>query len=117
MSRKGVLVALTNAVEGREEEFNKWYNEVHLPDVLKIPGIIGAKRYRLSNDQRGDGPFPYRYLAIYEIEADKEQSVAEELGKRSGTDKMPLSDTLVPERIVWFFDDIPGGEIRLEPKT
>lgn len=64
MRKKGVLLALTNAVEGRDEEFNKWYNEVHLPDVLKIPGIIAAKRYKLSEEQRGSGSFPYRYMAV-----------------------------------------------------
>ena len=32
-----LMAVLTNPVEGREAEFNVWYSEQHVPDVLKIP--------------------------------------------------------------------------------
>jgi hypothetical protein len=28
-----------------EAEWNTWYNEVHLPDALACPGVIGGQRY------------------------------------------------------------------------
>jgi len=45
------FVVLTNAVEGKDEEFNDWDTNVQLKDVLKIPGIIGA-RFNHSDVQR-----------------------------------------------------------------
>ena len=49
------LIVLTNPVEGRDGEYNDWYTNTHLHDVLKIPGIIGAQRFRRSDTQRDAG--------------------------------------------------------------
>ena len=40
-----VLVEASCADPAREDEFNEWYNQVHLPDVLETPGIVKALRY------------------------------------------------------------------------
>ena len=29
----------------REAEFNDWYSNVHLPDMLKCPVVVATKRY------------------------------------------------------------------------
>jgi len=50
----------------REKEFNEWYDNVHLPDVLAIPGIVRATRY--ANDNAAEGQA--KFLAFYEIETD-----------------------------------------------
>src|SRR5829696_4105054 len=50
---------------GREDEFNRWYNEEHLPDVAKLPGCVGAARYRVID---GDGT--HQYLAVYAFESE-----------------------------------------------
>lgn len=44
-----------------EVEFNEWYNEIHLPQVLSCPGFIRATRYRASYGEP-------KYVAIYELE-------------------------------------------------
>ena len=46
---------------GREDVFNRWYNEAHIPARMKAPGFIGAQRYR-------DGATA-NYLAVYEMSA------------------------------------------------
>ncbi len=61
------LVALSFNGSQREQEFNKWYNEVHVPDVLKAPGVIGATRYEAIRAQEAQP----RYLAIYELESEE----------------------------------------------
>lgn len=49
----------------REEEFNDWYNKVHIPDVLKFPGILSARRYKaIMGEDR------WQYLACYEFESE-----------------------------------------------
>ena len=67
-----VLVALTNAADGRDDEFNDWYNNQHLGDVLQIPGFVSAQRFKLGAAQRMASP-PYKYLTLYEIETDNIQ--------------------------------------------
>ena len=31
--------------EAVEEEFNRWYNEEHVPERRSIPGVLNAARY------------------------------------------------------------------------
>ena len=50
----------------KEKEFNDWYDNIHLPDLLKMPGFIGAKRYEIGEPVEGEG----KYLALYQIETD-----------------------------------------------
>jgi hypothetical protein len=58
---KHVFVVFTNPLEGREDDYNAWYSDVHLKDVLQVPGIIAAQRFKLSVVQRDPPPFPWRY--------------------------------------------------------
>ena len=64
---KWLLVVETNSNDpAREVEFNDWYDNIHLPDVLEAPGVIKATRYENLNPSEGKGKF----LALYDIEAD-----------------------------------------------
>lgn len=82
------LVAFSNAAEGREDDFNQWYEGQHMPDVLAIPGFVSAERFTCV----GEGP--HKYMAVYEIETDDFAGMMAEFGKRPGTDQMPISDAL-----------------------
>jgi hypothetical protein len=57
----GLLMVWTDIDAEFEPEFNRWYDEEHLPRLLQIPGFLGAGRYSAL---RG-GP---KYLAVYELE-------------------------------------------------
>ena len=48
--------------KGREAEFDRWYNEEHVPDVLKFPGMASARRYRAL-----EGEDRYTVMAVYEL--------------------------------------------------
>jgi hypothetical protein len=84
-----VYVVMTNPVEGREAEYNAWYDDVHLKDVCSAPGFVGARRFRLA-----DGESPHRYLALYEMETDDPQRDLASLTALAGTDGMRMSDAL-----------------------
>jgi hypothetical protein len=58
----------SNAVEGREDEYNSWYNNVHLAEVLKIKGFLSAQRF-IINEIQIQNEQVHGYLAIYEIES------------------------------------------------
>lgn len=61
-----ILIALVNPREGREEEFNAWYTDVHLPEVVELPGFLSAQRYSLP--EALVEALPYRYATLYRIE-------------------------------------------------
>jgi hypothetical protein len=63
------MIVFANAAGGRDDDFNRWYDEVHLPDVLGVPGFVSAQRFELTGPQM----FPkqrHRYVMLYEIEGD-----------------------------------------------
>lgn len=47
----GVSIILANFVAGREAEYHRWYDEVHGPEVTRVPGKVAMKRGRLSDLQ------------------------------------------------------------------
>lgn len=57
---RGLLMVYVDVPEDLEEEFNRWYDEEHIPERLSIPGVLSAARYVAV---RG-GP---KYLACYEL--------------------------------------------------
>jgi hypothetical protein len=90
---KYTFVVLSNpTTPGQEAEYNEWYNKIHIPDVLNVPGFVAAQRFTLADAQLGDGPHAHRYLALYEIETDDAKATLNELQKRVGTADMVMSD-------------------------
>jgi hypothetical protein len=85
------FVVITNAVPGKEQEFNTWYDQQHLADVLRIPGFVAARRFELAQPQ---SDLPGRYLALYELETDDPQAALAELTRRAGTEQMVMSEAL-----------------------
>ncbi|MFC1993182.1 DUF4286 family protein [Chloroflexota bacterium] len=65
-----VFMVATRCRPDQEEKFNKWYNAVHAPMVLKSRGAIGVTRYKLASVKADEGEYP-AYLAIYEFEDTK----------------------------------------------
>lgn len=63
-----LLLALTNAGENRDDDYNRWFDDRHIPEVLSVDGIVSAQRYKLADSQRTPGPFPYGYVAAYRLE-------------------------------------------------
>ena len=51
----------------REDEYNDWYSNVHLPDMLEIPGMISATRWMSADNKENE---VHKYVAIYEMETD-----------------------------------------------
>jgi hypothetical protein len=88
-----LLIVYTNPVEGEEDEYNKWYDETHVPDLIAIPGVASAQRLQLTPlPGAGDGP-AHKYLALYEIDGDP-AAVMTELGQRVGSGEISMSSAL-----------------------
>ena len=67
-----LYIVQSNALPGREDEFNDWYTRRHLPEMLTVPGFASAQRFVASPIRRSPATPPYRYscLAIYEVTGD-----------------------------------------------
>ena len=44
----GLLMVYCDVAAEHEDEFNRWYNDEHIPERLAIPGVLNAARYRVS---------------------------------------------------------------------
>jgi hypothetical protein len=87
------MVVLTNPVAGKEKEYNDWYDNRHIPDVLAVPGFVGAQRFKLVVNP-GEGEPPWRYYAVYQMATDDPKAAIDDVLSRWCTDKMPNSDSL-----------------------
>jgi hypothetical protein len=101
-------VVFSNPAEGRETDYNRWYDETHLPEVLAVPGVVRASRHRIP--QTGDTAPEHRYLALYEIEADDPQQVLNEIMRRVETGEIALSDTVAGNGKMLLVEEITRRE-------
>src|SRR3546814_16340103 len=87
-----LYIVLTNATPGDDEQFNDWYTNTHIPDVLALPGFVAAQRFR-PVDNPALRPYPFRYLAISDVLAGQAEEAFAGLGVRGGTDRKPWAAT------------------------
>ena len=72
---KHLHIVFSEPPEGvSDEEFNRWY-DAHLHEILRAPGFVSARRFRLEPEVADPG-VRYRYLALYEIDGDPADAVA-----------------------------------------
>ena len=88
MDRKitGALIALTNwAEEAKLEDFYRWYDKTHVPDIIKTGVYHTASRWENSNPQNGEG----RFLALYETDREDPHAAYPECRNRLGDFSVP----------------------------
>ena len=65
MTKKGIFIVMAKVAPDKEEAFNRWYDEDHLPKALnRFPGVMSGRRYKIV-----DGADGYDYMALYEFES------------------------------------------------
>jgi hypothetical protein len=58
----GLLMVWCDVPEDREDEFNRWYNEEHIAEILTVPGVLNAARYEAVKGSP-------KHLACYELDS------------------------------------------------
>ena len=111
---KAIDIVFTHAKPGQEKEFNEWYDKVHLHDLLRVPGIEWAQRFKLSPVKRGPNyasmPAPFQYLALYELDGTAQQ-VLDGIEKARNAGQIPWSPALDPVFSAYIYDPI-GDVVR-----
>jgi hypothetical protein len=85
MAKGIVYVETYPSSPDREQDYNTWYDEVHLSELVALDGIVSARRLRPVD---GQGP----YVALYEVEGDDLQAVVANMQANAG--KLHMSDAL-----------------------
>lgn len=86
------LLVFSNPTEGRDDDYNAWYDNIHLPEVLGVEGIVSAERFEHTRLGAAEGE-ETRYLAIYGVTGDP-QAVLDALNAKVGSGEIQMSDAL-----------------------
>jgi hypothetical protein len=57
-----LLLVMADITPALDEEFNRWYDEEHVPERLSIPGFLGGRRFKAVEGEP-------RYLALYDLKS------------------------------------------------
>lgn len=103
MSKNYLVMVLTEPTDGREDEFNDYYDNTHLDEVLATTTMTSAQRFKLVDEVGKVCPLPY--LAVYETEADAPEDVIKNLN--ATREQRKQSDALNMRTAgVWVFEQI-----------
>src|SRR5262249_18583534 len=105
MPKKFTFVVLTNPVAGKEDEYNEWYSKQHIHDVVRAPQISAARRFQIAPmSQKAGDKLGFKYVALYECEANEAPEIAAGIGALRDEGRMPVSDALDRDttRAVYF---------------
>lgn len=101
-----LLQVVSRALPGRDEEYNEWYDNTHIADVLGVPGFNACQRYvRADPGREGQA----EYVAIYEVETDDPAALLGAL--YAAVADMEMTDAIDPSSARFEFLS-PRGERR-----
>ncbi|MEU0555142.1 hypothetical protein [Dactylosporangium sp. NPDC006015] len=118
-----VMIVLSNTRPEVEDEFNAWYSDVHVHEVVdELDGFATAQRFKLADQQVEEGA-TWKYLVIYTIPegrlADAQAAIRAQRAERAealAAGRKPWisarSDLFDGKHHSWFFtaitDEIAG---------
>ena len=103
MANKHLVLILTEPTEGMEDEYNDYYENLHLGEVLATTQLSSAQRFKLVGEAGEGCPLPY--LAVYESDADNAEAVIKDLNETRA--QRQQSDALNRRTgRVWVFEAI-----------
>jgi hypothetical protein len=100
--QRHVLLVHSNPAPGREDEYNAWYDDEHLEEVLAVPGFVAARRYRVADAEQA-ATTEYRYIAAYEIHGDL-QGAMKRLGEAVEARAVKPSPTMQEPHLVVLYE-------------
>jgi hypothetical protein len=113
MTRRGLLLTITEPPAAMEEEFNAWYDDEHLAERLAITGFRSTRRW-VADVPPGGG----KYLATYELDAAGVLFTPEYLARlqnQSPWSRRCLGRTVVFRR--WACEQVEPGDADPHPGT
>ncbi|MDD4859313.1 MAG: DUF4286 family protein [Dehalococcoidales bacterium] len=98
--RKGGVVVLgaTDCMPGDDDRYNKWFNEVHIPMLMKFKGLKSVWRGKVL-DRSDDQP---KYVVAYQFESQRDYEDYQKSAERqSALEEMEQSKKNMPFEVKW----------------
>ena len=111
MTRRGLLLTITEPPPPMEEEFNAWYDTEHLAERLGITGFRSTRRW-VADLPAGGG----KYLATYELDSASVLYTPEYLARLNN--QSPWSRRCLAKCVVfrrWACEQVDPGETDPHP--
>jgi len=89
---KYVMAVYSNAQPGRDADYMRWYETVHMPEICTIPGVTGGHVYEAI--PASPAKPAATYLAIYDLDLDDPVTVLAEMGRRGAAGEMTMTDAI-----------------------
>ena len=87
-----ILHVASRALDGREADYDRWYDQVHAVEMCALPGVLSCTRYReLDMAGQETGVF----VANYEVETDDPAALLQSVFAAAPT--MQLTDAIDPQ--------------------
>ena len=113
-----IFIVMTEAIEGREDEFNDWYTNIHCHDTMRIEGSVAVQRwkrspYQLRYNKAYIGP-AQQWLCIYEMN-DTQANIDAHV-RDCFTDAMPITSAMKMEmgEDFYYVPATPGKKSAVE---
>ncbi len=87
-----LMIAGVDCEEGKEKEFNEWYNRNFPEIMLKAPGVVRVDRYQLMED---DDRMP-KFISIVQLENEESFQAA-----TKSEPMRQIAETLLNESTRW----------------
>ena len=108
-----MMVATLCTDPKREADFNTWYNDIDIPDVLEVPGYQRARRGTIVDSVVPEpSPLPQigRYVALYDIDSEAiDKTIIEMLmATRKMESRRRSTDLLKVTERVYYHESAPA---------
>ena len=102
-----LVLIKSNAVKGREADYERWYNDIHLPEILARDGFTGGQQFRVEEGHPEAGRFSH-FVAM-DLKTDDPEAALAALGEAFASGDMTPTDTLDPDGEVEALFYTPTG--------
>jgi hypothetical protein len=94
MAKGRLIVTARPASPDALDDFNRWYDDIHIPEVLRLPGFAGAQRYRTLDGES--------YVTMYDADDVAKAKAEMTEFQTSGAMTVPVGVSMdPPPTVVW----------------
>ena len=102
----------SNPVAGKEDDYNRWYDEQHAPDVVSIPGFVNAQRFVYADEQLREVTLKKpKYLVVYKIVSNDLTALGAQITRRLKSGQTRISSSFDGKSAIGFTYRAIGPEI------
>lgn len=110
------FMVFADPAPGLEVEFNRWYDEVHAPEVVAGKDFVSAQRFALSDVQLGQGGGRDKtvlpsYMILYVVKTRDIKAVLADMQVRLRTSPTNVSSPAFDPKSLSSYTFTPAGEL------